>query len=311
MATATLDCTKVSLKQGAKGADVTTLQTHLKEMKYYTSSVDGDFGPVTTSAVKAFQKANGLTVDGWFGEVSCKKLNAKLTAKEDAAKKVANTFDCPNINLKKGSTGDQVKTLQTMLKELGYYTRQIDGDFGDYTKKAVQAYQKSQGLLQDGIFGPQTCAKMKATAGDIAKDKEDKKATPEKVVYKDPYKVDTKKNVFTAENSNLSIDGIYFLCSGVTFTSDFNNRPWKRIDLMNGGQYSYLGYPSAREYSVDVIMSKDMYDSLKYELWKMQHRPCKVTSTLLDSATYTVEVSVAYQNVGSRKVTLKLTEYLS
>ena len=308
---ATLDCEKVNLKKGAKGADVTTLQTLLKSMGYYTRSIDGDFGVYTQNAVKAFQKANGLTVDGWFGKITCQKLNAKQTAKENAAKAVASTFDCPNMDLRKGSKGDQVKTLQTMLKELGYYTRQIDGDFGDYTKKAVQAYQKSQGLLQDGIFGPQTCAKMKITAGDVAKDKEDKNATPEKVVYKDPYKVNTKNNVFTASESNLSIDGIYFQVSGVTFTSDFNNRPWKRIDLMNGGQYSYLGYPSAREYSVDVIMSKAMYDTLKWELYKMQHRPCKVTSTLLDSATYTVEVSVAYQNVGSRKVTLKLTEYLS
>ena len=49
------------LKKGSKGESVRTLQEFLK------ITVDGDFGPKTESAVKAFQKKTGLTVDGIVG----------------------------------------------------------------------------------------------------------------------------------------------------------------------------------------------------------------------------------------------------
>ena len=43
--------------------------------------------------------------------------------------------------LKKGSSGADVKTLQRRLKQLGYYTGSVDGDFGDATEKALRAFQ--------------------------------------------------------------------------------------------------------------------------------------------------------------------------
>ena len=50
------------LKKGSKGESVRTLQEFLK------ITVDGDFGSKTESAVKAFQKKTGLTVDGVVGK---------------------------------------------------------------------------------------------------------------------------------------------------------------------------------------------------------------------------------------------------
>ena len=49
------------LKKGSKGESVRTLQEFLK------ITVDGDFGPKTESAVKAYQKKNGLIIDGVVG----------------------------------------------------------------------------------------------------------------------------------------------------------------------------------------------------------------------------------------------------
>lgn len=69
-------------------------------------------------------------------------------------------MDCTNINLKKGSKGDKVKELQTLLKKINYYDGKLDGDFGSYTEQSVKNYQKSKSLLQDGIFGPVTCKKL-------------------------------------------------------------------------------------------------------------------------------------------------------
>ena len=67
-------------------------------------------------------------------------------------------MECTNINLKKGSKGDQVKQAQEILKKLGYYNGILDGDYGDLTIEAVRKYQRSKGTLAtDGIIGPITC----------------------------------------------------------------------------------------------------------------------------------------------------------
>lgn len=54
--------------------------------------------------------------------------------------------------LQKGSKGNEVKTLQRLLKALGYNLT-VDGDFGSNTQNALKAYQKAKGLSVDGICG--------------------------------------------------------------------------------------------------------------------------------------------------------------
>lgn len=55
-----------------------------------------------------------------------------------------------------GAQGPMVVELQTRLKELGYYEGAIDGDFGNGTKAAVEAFQQTNGLETDGIAGQKT-----------------------------------------------------------------------------------------------------------------------------------------------------------
>jgi len=57
----------MNLKKGSKGADVKAVQTKLKELEFFSGSVDGIFGSNTEKAVKAFQKSAGLTADGIAG----------------------------------------------------------------------------------------------------------------------------------------------------------------------------------------------------------------------------------------------------
>lgn len=58
--------------------------------------------------------------------------------------------------LKVGSTGEEVKTVQTQLTALGYNPGIIDGIFGTKTKIAVQSFQTASGLVSDGVVGPIT-----------------------------------------------------------------------------------------------------------------------------------------------------------
>ncbi|HJP94709.1 MAG TPA: peptidoglycan-binding protein [Pyrinomonadaceae bacterium] len=64
--------------------------------------------------------------------------------------------------LRKGSSGPNIITLQSTLKQLGFDPNGIDGMFGPGTEAAVIAFQKSKGLTPDGIVGPKTMAALQA-----------------------------------------------------------------------------------------------------------------------------------------------------
>ncbi|MDE7257626.1 MAG: peptidoglycan-binding protein [Lachnospiraceae bacterium] len=62
------------LKKGSKGSAVMELQRMLKVKGYDVGAIDGIFGSRTLAAVKAFQKANDLIVDGIVGAKTWEKL---------------------------------------------------------------------------------------------------------------------------------------------------------------------------------------------------------------------------------------------
>ena len=64
----------------------------------------------------------------------------------------------PEPVLRTGSRGEDVKTLQSRLYDLGYYSGEIDGQFGAGTKAAVIDFQKANGLDPDGMAGSETKA---------------------------------------------------------------------------------------------------------------------------------------------------------
>ena len=55
-----------------------------------------------------------------------------------------------------GSTGEEVRQIQSKLKSLGFYEGSVDGIYGARTQSAVKAFQKSCGISADGIAGPTT-----------------------------------------------------------------------------------------------------------------------------------------------------------
>ncbi len=62
----------------------------------------------------------------------------------------------PEPVLRTGSRGDDVKNLQSRLTTLGYYTGDLDGQFGAMTKTAVIDFQRANGLEPDGMVGTET-----------------------------------------------------------------------------------------------------------------------------------------------------------
>ncbi len=153
-----------SLRKGATGSAVKDLQTKLKKLSFYNASIDGDYGDTTVAAVKAFQKKYNLTADGVAGSETLKKLD---TAYKNADSNTSTDDD----SLRKGATGTAVKTLQTNLKKLGFYTAYVDGSFGATTESAVKAFQKKYGLTADGVAGSATLKKIESAVASASSGK--------------------------------------------------------------------------------------------------------------------------------------------
>ena len=65
-----------------------------------------------------------------------------------------------DISVEAALTTSQVKTVQTKLKNWGYYSGSVDGIYGAKTKSAVKSFQKKNGLAVDGVVGPKTAAAL-------------------------------------------------------------------------------------------------------------------------------------------------------
>ena len=153
-----------SLRMGDSGSAVKDLQTKLKKLGYYDGTVDSTFGSGTYTAVRAFQKKYNLTADGVAGSETLKKLDS-------AYKNADSNTSTDDDSLRKGATGTAVKTLQTNLKKLGFYTAYVDGSFGATTESAVKAFQKKYGLTADGVAGSATLKKIESAVASASSGK--------------------------------------------------------------------------------------------------------------------------------------------
>jgi|SRR5450755_2996381 peptidoglycan hydrolase-like protein with peptidoglycan-binding domain len=135
-----------TLRQGSQGESVRQLQVALTELGVYAGPVDGEFGPLTDAAVKAFQQQRELTVDGIVGTITWRNIDESAE------------FDEPVLS--EGSTGLPVRRAQSRLTAAGFDTGGVDGIFGLQTQSGVIALQRATGLTVDGVVGPDTWRKI-------------------------------------------------------------------------------------------------------------------------------------------------------
>lgn len=162
-----------TLRSGDSGDDVKNVQTRLKALGYYTGTVDGKYGSGTVAAIVTFQTQNGLKADGAAGSGTYSVLfsdSAKEYTKTETTTPTATPAATPSRTLRSGDTGDDVKSLQTQLKSLGYYTGTVDGKYGSGTVSAVVAFQKNNNLTMDGVAGSGTYKVLYSSSAKNASD---------------------------------------------------------------------------------------------------------------------------------------------
>lgn len=119
-----------SVRKGSSGTQVRYLQQALIGLGYLSGSADGIYGTKTEAAVRKFQSAYGLGVDGSAGPNT-------MTALKNA-----------------------VVALQSDLARRGYESGTINGVYGNGTTSAVKAYQRYVGVSVTGVAGPKTMQKL-------------------------------------------------------------------------------------------------------------------------------------------------------
>ena len=144
------------LQVGSHGEAVVDLQLRLGALGLLGEPDDpGEFGAGTAEAVRRFQGDRGLRVDGVVGHHTWASLVESGFALGDRLL----YFRQPLLR------GDDVATLQRRLNALGFDARRVDGMFGADTHRALVDFQRSTGLVADGICGSSTVEALDRVGG--------------------------------------------------------------------------------------------------------------------------------------------------
>jgi len=146
------------------------IQDILKYGGFKPGPVDGRLGAQTRMAIRKFQKSKSLKVTGRIDSITWSALNKKQESKKPIpgmlskihlssienkeAEKKSDTQD--EIIYHRLKSRDRIKKIQQALKNAGFYKGDIDGKIGLKTKGAIKAFQKSKGLIADGVVGQKT-----------------------------------------------------------------------------------------------------------------------------------------------------------
>jgi len=161
------------LVKGDEGEAIKALQERLRVAGFYYGNSTGIFGPITEDAVKRFQRAYGLGVDGIVGAETLTKLppiGVGFGDSEEAPQAMTIAATRQNKDfLGLGDRGEPVRILQAQLIKAGYLQGEPNGYFGPYTADAVKRFQGTNYLAASGIAGPTTRSKLYLTVNDAEK----------------------------------------------------------------------------------------------------------------------------------------------
>jgi len=152
-------------EQGSNGPQVADIHRRLRELGYDAPSGD-QYDEQTAAAIREFQEARGLYVDGRCGRETWGALLESAWKLGDRLLYLRS----PMVR------GDDVEELQHRLNALGFDAGREDGMFGPRTLAGLREFQRNAGIAVDGICGPATLVLLRRlgtlAAGSIARVRE-------------------------------------------------------------------------------------------------------------------------------------------
>lgn len=133
------------LRPGDSGDVVTTVTNTLYRLGFLAAP-SSEFDGVVADGVRAFQQGRGLSVTGFVDRATELALEEARWKLGDRSLRVQRPL----------LRGDDVATLQSRLVEMGFNPGRVDGIYGPNTERAVSEFQRSVGVVVDGICGPST-----------------------------------------------------------------------------------------------------------------------------------------------------------
>ncbi len=133
------------LKPGDRGDVVATVNSTLHRLGFLDAPSDL-FDEATSKAIRAFQQARGLSVSGLIDSPTEKVLEEARWKLGDRSLRIQEPV----------MRGDDVAALQARLVEMGFNPGRVDGIYGAFTEASVKEFQKSVGIVSDGVCGPGT-----------------------------------------------------------------------------------------------------------------------------------------------------------
>jgi peptidoglycan hydrolase-like protein with peptidoglycan-binding domain len=166
----------------ANKEQIKEVQTMLKTKGLYTGEPVGKFDPDTRTAIKAWQKDNGLKQTGTLNRATLEKMGIALTDKQKAIPVDENSYasaDEPSTDKPKAvgltasmdgaekpkrtifrATKDQITEAQKLLKSRSMYSGEETGKLDDPTREGLKKFQEANNLKVTGTLNQVTLEKM-------------------------------------------------------------------------------------------------------------------------------------------------------
>ena len=203
------------LQYGDEGEDVLELQTRLADLKYYTGNLSGRYREGTREAVKDFQADFDLDETGIADVLTQSVL-----------------FSALYRPLRYGSTGEDVKTLQKRLMELGYYQGKISGNYLEGTQKGIRRFQEVNGLDATGEADPETQETLYSDRAVARADGTDATATP----------IPNQQNFLVDDAETALENGVVMADEPVAFTKKLKSGSSGKLVKQLQQRMTALGY---------------------------------------------------------------------